>query len=132
LPPRTARRESAREMAAKKTPRPDEIVSGPELGPVERTLGSMFHERAKRWPDRPALRYRSRSGGWTNLTWAQFDEKRRAIAAGLRELGVARGDIVAIVSQNSAEMLLAEAAILSLGAACAPIFPEYNAETLLG
>ena len=35
-------------MAAKKTPRADEIVSGPELGPVERTLGSMFRERAKR------------------------------------------------------------------------------------
>src|SRR5205807_7554577 len=81
--------------------------------------------------ERAAVRSRTASGKWVNLSWGQLDGRRRAVAAGLVSLGVKRGDTVAVVSHNSAEMLIAELAVISLGAVSAPIFPEYTADVLL-
>ena len=117
-------------MVDRSQPRPDEAVSGPSLPPVEATLGALFESRAARWGDRPAVQFRGKSGRWEQLTWAGFDERRKAIAAGLHAAGVKRGARVALVSENRVEMLLAEAAIASVGATSAPIYPEYGADTL--
>ncbi len=91
----------------------------------------MLASRAAIDPQRIALRWRSASGRWTDLSWARLDERRRALASGLVSLGVKPGDRVAVIAPNSAEMLLAETAILSAGAASTPVFPEYSPELLL-
>jgi long-subunit acyl-CoA synthetase (AMP-forming) len=96
-----------------------------------RSLGEMIAARAAADPERAAVRWRSASGKWSELSREKLDEKRRAVASGLAALGVKRGDTVAVVSHNSAEMLVAELAIISLGAVSAPIFPEYTADVLL-
>jgi long-subunit acyl-CoA synthetase (AMP-forming) len=109
-----------------------EEVSGTPLAEVPyRSLGEMLAARAATEPQRAALRNRSAARKWTDLSWGQLDERRRAVAGGLAALGVKRGDTVAFVSPNSPEMLIAEAAVLSLGAVAAPIFPEYTADVLL-
>ena len=96
-----------------------------------RLLGEMFAARAAVDPQRAAVRFRAPSGKWGELTWGALDERRRAIAGGLLALGVKRGDTVAFVAGNSPEMVVAEAAVLSLGAVAAPIFPDYTADVLL-
>jgi long-chain acyl-CoA synthetase len=96
-----------------------------------RNIGQMVAARAAADPSRPAVRSRGASGKWVDLTWGRLDERRRAIAAGLASLGVKRGDVVAVVAPNSPEMLVAELAVLSLGAASAPIFPESTPDLLL-
>jgi len=96
-----------------------------------RSLGEMIAARAAADPERAAVRWRSASGKWSELSWEKLDVKRRAVASGLAALGVKRGDTVAVVSHNSAEMLVAELAVISLGAISAPIFPEYTADVLL-
>ncbi len=111
-------------------PRADEAVSGPPLGEIEATLGTFFAHRAERWAEKAAVQFRGASGRWEQLTWAAFDERRRAIARGLQAAGVPHGGRVALVSANRVEMLLAEAAIASVGAASVPIYPEYGADTL--
>ena len=93
-----------------------------------RSLGELIAARAAADPNRAAVRSRTASGKWVDLTWGQLDDRRRAVAAGLASLGVKRGDTVAVVSHNSAEMLIAELAVVSLGAVSAPIFPEYTAD----
>jgi long-subunit acyl-CoA synthetase (AMP-forming) len=95
------------------------------------SLGELIAGWAQADPERAAVRSRTASGKWADLSWGQLDERRRAAAAGLAALGVKRGDTVAVVSHNSVEMLIAELAVVSLGAVSSPIFPEYTADVLL-
>ncbi len=105
--------------------------TGPALPSTDLTsLPEMIAQRAALDPSRAAVRFRAPSGRWADLTWADLDRRRRAVAAGLADLGVKRGDVVAFVSPNAAQMLIAETAVQTLGAAVAPIFPGYAADIL--
>jgi long-subunit acyl-CoA synthetase (AMP-forming) len=110
---------------------PGHQISGPPLPEAPfRTVPEMIAARAEADPEREAMRSRSPSGRWQGLTWGALDARRRSLAAGLASLGVRRGDVVALVSPNSPEMLIAELAAQTLGAAVAPIFPGYAPEIL--
>ena len=65
-------------------------------------------------PDQPAA-------SWGEVTFAEFAERCRQLAAGLDHLGVEAGERVAIVSHNSARLLLAIFACASSGRICVPI-----------
>ena len=108
-----------------------EEVGGPPLGEIPvQSIGALIAARAAIDPQRVAVRSRAVSGRWVDLSWGALDQERRSIADGLLALGVTRGDRVALVSPNSVEMLLAELAIVSLGAVSVPIFPEYATDIL--
>ncbi len=108
-----------------------DLVEGPPLGEIAvASVGALITARSAIDPERVAVRSRSASGKWVDLSWGALDEKRLLLAAGLAGLGVAKGDRVAVVSPNSVEMLLAELAIISLGAVSVPIFPEYGSDLL--
>lgn len=110
---------------------PDREISGPPLrDPAVATVPELIATRAAVEPSRAAVRYRNPAGRWQDLSWASLDARRRAVAAGLASLGVKRGDVVAFVSHNSAEMMIAELAAQTLGAAVAPIFPGYASDVL--
>jgi len=107
-----------------------EIV-GPPLPDVPfHSIPQLVAARAAVEPPRVAVRCRGPSGHWQDLSWSALDARRRSVAAGLQALGVQRGDVVAIVSPNSVEMMIAELAVQTLGAAVAPIFPGYAPEVL--
>jgi long-subunit acyl-CoA synthetase (AMP-forming) len=107
-----------------------EIV-GPPLAAVPfHSVAQLIAARAAVEPARAALRSRGPSGKWQDLSWSALDARRRTVAAGLRSLGVKRGDVVALVAPNSPQMLIAELGALTLGAAVAPIFPGYPADAL--
>ena len=109
----------------------DDVKTGPPLGEVPfHSVPEMVAARAAIEPKRPAVRQRAPNGKWTDSSWGELDARRSAIAAGLRSLGVKHGDVLAIVSANSTEMLLAELAAQTLGAAVAPIFPGYAAQVV--
>src|SRR5476651_980599 len=106
--------------------------SGPPLPEVPfETVPHLIAAQAAAAPERVAVKQRGPNGKWQELTWQALDEKRRAYAAGLQALGVKRGDVIATVANNSSEMLTAELAAQTLGAASAAIFPGYSAEILL-
>ena len=72
-------------------------------------------------PDQPA-------DSWGELTWRQVAEHARAMAAGLDALGVGRGERVAIVSQNSARLLVALFGVSGYGRVVVPINFRLNAD----
>jgi len=110
---------------------PESEIRGPPLRePAFATVPELIAARTAVEPSRPAIRYRGPTGKWQDLAWASLDGRRRAVATGLGSLGVERGDVVAFVSPNSAQMLIGELAVQTLGAAVAPIFPGYASDIL--
>ncbi len=65
-------------------------------------------------PDQPAE-------SWDSITYAEMAQRARAIAAGLDELGIAKGERVAMVSHNSARLLTALYGVSGSGRILVPI-----------
>ncbi len=91
--------------------------------PPDTTILALLSERTGSAGGRAALRARDDRGDWQVTTWSQFGQHVDEVAAGLRELGVDRGDRVAILSANRREWQEADLGILSLGAISVPVYP---------
>jgi len=102
-------------------PRPAEGLNYPNVM-------QMFAARIARSPDLPALRHKQ-DGAWRTLTWKQWDEAARQVAAGLvQELGIERGERVAIMARTRLEWALCDTAIAMAGAVSVPIYGSQTAE----
>ncbi len=78
------------------------------------TVVQAFLHTVARQPDRVAARS---SDGRLSLTWAQLRQRVQRLAAGLQQLGVRPGDTVALLLKNRPEFMLADLAVMCLGAA---------------
>jgi long-subunit acyl-CoA synthetase (AMP-forming) len=76
-------------------------------------LCQAFARTVARHGDQPALRS---SDGATTLSWREFDDRMRAVAGGLADLGVGPGGTVAMVLTNRFEAAVTDMATLHLGA----------------
>ncbi|MEN8143137.1 MAG: long-chain fatty acid--CoA ligase [Thermodesulfobacteriota bacterium] len=85
------------------------------------TIPAMFFSQAEKYGDRPALLYK-RGEKYTEIGWFESAETVREVAAGLMDLGVKPGDRVAIMAYNRPEWLIADLAIMTLGAITIPIY----------
>jgi fatty-acyl-CoA synthase len=93
------------------------VSAGADVGaPRARTLGGVLTEVATRAPQRPAIHHLGET-----LTYAELAGEASAAARGLLELGVRRGDRVAILFGNQPEWLIAAFGALSLGAVVVPL-----------
>jgi len=79
-------------------------------------LATLVDEHAERYGDRVLAVFDD-----DTVTYAQSAERAGRVAAGLRDLGVAQGDRVAIMMGNRSEFLYAWFGILKLGAIEVPI-----------
>ena len=77
------------------------------------TVAQAFAYTARLHPDRVAIRTR---GGELEITWGQYGERVDRLGLGLRELGLKRGDVLALMLTNRPEFHLADSAAMSLGA----------------
>ena len=75
------------------------------------SIGKKFADTAARHPDRPFLRV-----GPTIHTYDDCNRRANRWAAVLRDRGVRRGDVVAVMAHNSPECVIAMLAIVKLGA----------------
>lgn len=71
-----------------------------------------------------------RNGTWHETSVADFGKQVRDFAMGLYALGVRPADRVALHAENSTEWLIADQAILSLGAVTVPIYPTQPGEQI--
>jgi fatty-acyl-CoA synthase len=77
---------------------------------------SVLAHHASRTPDRPLTVFEGET-----TTYAQMAERSAALAAGLAQRGVGRGDVVALLSYNCPEMVETVFAANHLGAVAMPI-----------
>ncbi|HYP52465.1 MAG TPA: AMP-binding protein, partial [Pyrinomonadaceae bacterium] len=61
-------------------------------------------------------------GKWLHFTGEAIERRIRAVALGLSELGIGKGDRVALISENRPDWSVVDLAILSLGAVNVPIY----------
>jgi long-chain acyl-CoA synthetase len=95
--------------------------------PSFKTIPETFLHRISSTPDRAAFMYPSGSG-WATLTWKQTGERVRAIAQGLRALGLANEQRCAILSGTRIEWVLIDMGILCGGGATTTIYPSNTPE----
>ena len=81
----------------------------------------MFFEQVERYGDRPFL-WMKRGGTYAPLTWRDTAARVTALARGLKALGVAPGDRVVLVSENRPLWLVADMAIMAVGAITVPAY----------
>jgi long-chain acyl-CoA synthetase len=96
------------------------------------TLNDIFFAAAERKLDR-AMLYRD-AGKWLPISSSDFAGKVAGTVRALQNLGIRKGDRVAILSENRPEWSIADFAILLLGAVTVPVYstltPEQTAFTL--
>jgi long-chain acyl-CoA synthetase len=97
----------------------------PEIEPEHHSALAMFDSAVARAADRPAIRYFD-----AELTWADVDRLANALAVGLHDLGIGRGDRVAVYLQNVPQFLVAMVATWKAGAIMVSVNPMYKAREL--
>ena len=92
---------------------------------MERTVVGAFAATTRAHAASPALRSAPGANGWT---WREYRERVRACAAGLAELGLGRGDVLACWLTNRPEFHVMDLDAVHLEAASFSIYPTYTAE----
>ncbi|MGH7553774.1 MAG: class I adenylate-forming enzyme family protein [Longimicrobiales bacterium] len=90
-----------------------------------RSVADALEARAAEDPDRLFLIYADRK-----LTYRQVDQRASALAAALHELGVTRGDRIALDLPNWPEFIISMFAVAKLGAVMVPLNPRYTVPEL--
>ena len=82
----------------------------------------MYERVVRDYPKPDTLNYK-RDGAWHSISAQQMVQRAKQIALGLRSLGVAKDDRVAILSESCVEWVLADQGCLFAGAVSVPIYP---------
>jgi long-chain acyl-CoA synthetase len=98
----------------------DAIVEG-------ETVASGFAATVAALGDRVALRWRD-GDDWASLTWNELADRACRVAAGLRSLGVGRGDRVALMMRNTPGFHVADLGALLVGATPFSVYNSSSAE----
>jgi long-chain acyl-CoA synthetase len=99
------------------------------------TLDGLFHERARRTPDRIAYRYfDDHRCEWRQLSWQEMEREIARWQAAMVHEGLRQGDRVAIMLRNSPQWVVFDQAALGLGLVTVPLYvadrPENVAHVL--
>jgi long-chain acyl-CoA synthetase len=118
------------DSAARNTPRGqrEEAVASNTRAPAD-TFPKLLLRNASSFGSRPAMRHKD-LGIWQTWTWAQVRDQVLALAAGLHQLGLKRGDTIAIVGSNRPKLYWAVAAAQALGAIPVPVYADAVADEL--
>ncbi|MBU1425791.1 MAG: long-chain fatty acid--CoA ligase [Gammaproteobacteria bacterium] len=99
------------------------------------TLDGLFHERARRSPDKAAYRYfDDHRCEWYELTWREMELEIARWQGAMTREGLQPGDRVAIMLKNSPQWVVFDQAALGLGLVTVPLYvadrPENVAHVL--
>ena len=100
---------------------------------ADRTVFRVLEEAAEKYGGAPALHQPYTEGGTRKLrtlSWLEYRTAVEEIAAGLRTLGIGKGDIVALDSETRLEFYLADLGIMANGSIAAALYPNYPPKEL--
>src|SRR5216684_709383 len=99
-----------------------------------RTVFQILEASAARYGKAIALHQPVHNGDqrqYQTYTWQEYRQAVLEIAAGLRAIGIQKGDIVALDSETRAEFYLSDIGVMTNGSIAAALYNNYPAEDLL-
>ena len=99
-----------------------------ETATGSRTLAELLPIAVRKYGPKRAVLYNDGRGHWEPRTYDQVGETVRALSLGLIDLGIEKGDKVAILSNTRPEWTYFDFAALSAGATVVPIYQTNSAE----
>jgi long-chain acyl-CoA synthetase len=98
-----------------------------------RTVFQVLQETAQQYGDAPALHQPDAQSktGYLTYSWKEYQRAAEEIAAGLRSLGIGKGDVVALNSETRLEFYIADLGIMANGSVAAALYPSYPAKDLV-
>lgn len=114
------------------------IFTAPRLGrrllktePIgARSLADLLRIADAKFADNVAMSIPMKGGTYQTITYRELHTEARRYAEALRELGLQRGDKLAILSENSSVFAFADWGAQGLGVVVVPIFPTLPAESV--
>ncbi len=94
---------------------------------MEKSINEVFVNRVNQYKDRLAVE-KKLDGAWESATWSQYYERSRAAGLAFRDLGVDKGDRLALLSENRLEWLYTDMGSLGIGACVVPVYATLTAE----
>lgn len=93
------------------------------------TITEQFKITAEKFAQRPALKFKYQ-GTYISVSFFELQKRVKQMAAGLKALGIGKGDRIAILSENRTEWVRIDLATLMLGAASVPIHTTLSAKII--
>ncbi|MFH2121590.1 MAG: AMP-binding protein, partial [Pseudomonadota bacterium] len=95
----------------------------------EKTMNAVFRNRVNKYGNRLAIE-KKMNGAWHGATWNEYYERARAAGLGLWSLGVRKGNMVSILSENRLEWLYTDMGSLGIGVCVIPVYPTLASEDI--
>src|SRR2546427_11346753 len=99
-----------------------------------RTVFQLLEDSATKYNSAIALHQPVQENGqrkYQTYPWREYRDAALEIAAGLRAIGIRKGDIVALDSETRAEFYLSDLGIMANGSVAAALYNSYPAQDLL-
>ncbi len=94
-----------------------------------KAIPELFFETAKKFPNKPALLYK-KEGVYFPIKYKELAKKIVLVAGTFKNLGLEKGDCVAILSENRPEWVIADLATMYLGAITVPLHTTFNPKAI--
>lgn len=106
-----------------------DLSRGPYFFDGADTLVKLFRKRCEELG--PKIAHREKDYGiWLSYTWADFYEHARLIGLGLVALGLKRGEVVSILSEDNKEWIYADLGVQSVGGIVSGVYTTDSASQL--
>jgi long-chain acyl-CoA synthetase len=107
-----------------------ELATAPAAasGVKSKTIADLLPLAAREHGAKPAIKFKEDSGTWVTRTYAEVGETVKALSLGLMDLGIAKGDKVAILANTRPEWTYFDFAALTAGATVVPIYQTNSPE----
>ncbi len=107
----------------------EDMSRGPYFFDGCETLPKLFRESCKRYGQKIAHREKD-YGIWLSYSWAEFYDNARLIGLGLLSLGLKRGEVVSILSEDNKEWLYTDLGTQCVGGIASGVYTTDSAAQL--
>ena len=94
-----------------------------------KAIPEVFFETAQKHPNKNALLYK-KEGVYFPVTYKELSKKIITFSVALCDIGVEKGDRVAILSENRPEWVISDLAIMMAGAIVVPLHTTFNPKAI--
>jgi long-chain acyl-CoA synthetase len=95
-----------------------------------KTICHLLERNASENPGDPAMSWKGDDGTWRSMDWREYRDRVAETALGLAELGITRGDTVAIMSSNRPEHIIADQGAVHAGATPTTFYDTLSPEQI--